>query len=97
MPETRSAAGRDRTRRVAASGDGACVGTADGRWLLDATTADDRVILGYGWDPLCAIPGWAGLRLSPPLTSTSEQLEVIAEHLAAALDHARAETAHGGR
>ncbi|WP_234402131.1 hypothetical protein [Thermobifida halotolerans] len=38
----------------------------------------------------------ASLRLTPPLTTPGEQLEAIAEHLAAALDHARAETARGG-
>ena len=77
MPETSPVLGRDRKGRVAAGGGGACVCTVDGRWLLDATAAGDRVILGYGWDPLRALARTARLPLLPEgYTALAERLLV---------------------
>lgn len=89
MPETSPVLGRDRKRRVAAGGGGACVRTVDGRWLLDATAAGDRVILGYGWDPLRALARTARLPLLPEgYTALAELLLVADLHAVTGMAHA---------
>src|SRR5690606_33569221 len=66
-----------------------CVGTADGRWLLDATAADDRVILGYGWDPLRALARTPRLPLLPEgYTALAERLLVADLQAVTGMAHA---------
>lgn len=61
MPDLTAAPPRARwVAHHIARGNGPYLYAADGAELLDATAGGDRVLLGYGWDPLAHTPGGLG-------------------------------------